>query len=166
MDTILESSINILLFITLVNLFLFLIRGISVSNEIVNLNKLNNTSEIELYSQYKFVQKNSENYNYHSDFFFVVQMVKILIYKYLCVLQTCYLKSINIIYQLVTDYFLTFNRLFFESFLKVLNHLSYYVTLNYLFFTNIIDLLLGFPNNVFVFMLLLVYLENGRNRAE
>lgn len=93
-------------------------------------------------------------------------MIKILVYKYFCVFQTCYLRSINIIYQLVNDYFIVFNHLFFESFLAVLNHWSYYVTLNYLFLTNIITLLLGFPNNILMFILLLVYICDGRNRRE
>ena len=47
MITVLEWSVNILLLITLVNLFLFSIRGITVSHEIAKLNQLNNTSNSE-----------------------------------------------------------------------------------------------------------------------
>ena len=164
MITVLEWSVNILLLITLVNLFLFSIRGITVSHEIAKLNQLNNTSNIEHYSYNKFIETNDQNH--HNDFFFVIKMIQILVFKYLDVFQTCYLRSINIIYQLVNDYFIVFNHLFFESFLAVLNHWSYYVSLNYLFLMKTINLLLGFPNNVFIFMLLLVYLENRRNRDE
>lgn len=154
LDTIIEYGINILLLITLVNLFLFSVRGI------VDLDKSSNstTFELETYSQILS--------NKNDDLFLVVNMIKILVYKYFCVFQTCYLRSINIIYQLVNDYFIVFNHLFFESFLAVLNHWSYYVKLNYLFLTHIVTLLLGFPNNIFMFILLLVYICDGRNRRE
>ena len=118
LDTIIEYGINILLLITLVNLFLFSVRGI------VDLDRSSNSTTFELETHSQILS------NKNDDLFLVVNMIKILVYKYFCVFQTCYLRSINIIYQLVNDYFIVFNHLFFESFLAVLNHWSYYVKLN------------------------------------
>jgi len=160
LDTIIEWSVNILLLMTIVNLFLFSISCV------VDLDRSFNSStfELDIYSENSNFQKHAKNTN--NDFFFVIQMIKILVYKYFCVFQTCYLRSINIIYQLVNDYFIVFNHLFFESFLAVFNHWSYFVKLNYLLLTQITNLLLGFPNNVFIFILLLVYICDVRNRRD
>ena len=96
MITVSEWSVNILLLITLVNLFLFSIRGIAVSHEFAKLNQLSNTSSIEYYNYNNFSETNAQNH--HNDFYFVFKMIQILVFKYLDVFQTCYLRSINIIY--------------------------------------------------------------------
>ena len=86
----------------------------------------------------------------------LLEFIQVLVLKYFDVFQICYLRSINIIYYLVTDYFIVFYYLFNVSFLGVLNMITSILVLYLCVIYNLALLAFTFPNNIIIFTLILI----------
>ena len=147
---------------------------------------IESTNQSQNYDQ-NYDQSQNENYNqnYIKNYCYTINntekgyfqgllnIIQVLFCRYFDVFQTCYLRSINIIYYLVTDYFLVFNRLFFNAFGQVVHLIqsiviSNYILAYYLFITvfnptNVAMISIVLMFKMFIDSLPLVILNN-RNR--
>lgn len=103
------------------------------------------------------LETNSNNTD--QNFIQLVKMIDNLVYKYFVTIQNCYIASINVIYYLVSDYFIIFNSLFNHSFSVFIDFWTIFLHYNYHLLNTIIILLLQFPNNLFTLVLLAMYLN-------
>lgn len=108
-----------------------------------------------------FVQ-NCSNIGFFQGLF---NLIQVLVGRYFDVFQICYLRSINIIYYLVTDYFLVFNRLFFTAFGQVVSLVNNIMLINFVNGYHLITILFSTPNIAILSFLIMYVLYLGHERT-
>jgi hypothetical protein len=104
------------------------------------------------------------NYGEIGYFQALLNLIQVLAERYFDVFQTCYLRSINIIYYLVTDYFLVFNRLFFSAFGQVVTLVNNIIMINFVNGYHAVTLLFSTSNFAMLCFVLMYHMYLGQER--